>query len=314
MNKLILNIFLFSGLTAIVYSVMVFVLFQIPMGGTPFLYRTTYGLQWKGGPAHRVFENFSKNEKRDIIIIGTSHAYRGYNPKIFLEHGLKMRALATSSQSLKSSYVIAKCLVNKENCDVVIIDLYERIFSSSSLESTADLVQHLPDNKSALALAWESGDIRALNMFATRLVSKNTEPLFDSEVEMKDGFGTSHDTISFPLKKRYYDYTYETMPEQIKYLKKLVRYLQNEGIQVILTECPLPYFVSDYNHKLFLKDLEPVIKELKVPFYNYAYNSGLNEITLFYDDNHLNHAGVKIYNNRLINDLKQDGLIKKQND
>ncbi|NNC85789.1 MAG: hypothetical protein HKN75_06875, partial [Bacteroidia bacterium] len=194
MKKLILNIILFTTLTAVVYSIMVFILFKIPMGGTPFLYRTTHGLQWKGGPGLRVFENFDKTEKRDIIVIGTSHAYRGYNPEIFLEHGLKMRALATSSQSLKSSYVVAKSLLNKENCDIVIIDLYERIFSSTSLESTADLVQHLPDNRSALAMAWEAKDIRAVNMFATRLVSQNSEPLFDSEVEMKDGFGTSHDT------------------------------------------------------------------------------------------------------------------------
>ena len=309
MKKLILNILLFSGLTAIVYAMLVFVLFQIPMSGTPLLYRATHGLQWKGGPALRVFEQFDKTEKRDIIIIGTSHAYRGYNPDIFLEHGLKMRALATSSQSLKSSYVVAKSLVNKNNCDIVFIDLYERIFSSSSLESTADLVQHLPDNKSALAMAWEAKDIRAVNMFATRLASKNSPALFDSEVEMKNGFGTSHDTISFPLKKRYYDYQYQTRPEQFEYLKKLVRHLQKEGVQVVLTECPLPYFVNDYNHKQFLNDLQPVLEELNVPFYNYAYNSGLNEIGMFYDDNHLNHAGVILYNKQLIKDLQKDGIL-----
>ena len=310
MKKLITNIFLFSILTAVIYAAIVFVLFKIPMGGTPFLYRTTHGLQWKGGPAYHVFNNYDMNEKKDIIIIGTSHAYRGYNPEIFLKHGLKARSLATSSQSLKSSYVVAKSLVNKNNCDLVIIDLYERIFANSSLESTADLVQHLPDNISAAKMAWEAKDIRALNMFATRLVSYNSKPLFDSDVEMKDGFGTSNDTIAFPLKKRYYDYTYQSNPEQFIYLKKLVNYLKAEGIMVVLAECPLPYFVDSSNHQKFLKDLEPVIKELEVPFYNYTYNSGLNEITLFYDDNHLNHSGVNLYNEKLIADFKADGLIQ----
>lgn len=309
MKKLILNIFLFGILTAVAYSVMVFVLFKIPMGGTPFLYRTTHGLQWKGGPAYHVFKNFDKNEKRDIIIIGTSHAYRGYDPEVFLNHGIKARALATSSQSLKSSYVVAKSLVNKNNCDLVIIDLYERIFANSSLESTADLIQHLPDNKSAARMVWEAKDIRALNMFATRLASYNSKPLFDSEVEMKDGFGTSSDTISFPPKKRYYDYSYKSNPEQFKYLIKLVNYLKSEGIKVVLTECPLPYFVDSNNHQKFLNDLEPVLKELDVPFYNYAYQSDLNDIVYFYDDNHLNRAGVKRYNEQLIADFKADGLI-----
>ena len=103
MKALLKNILLFGLIALTSYITLFSVLYFIRIGNVPLVYRTTQGNVFKGGLTYKKFQDFDKNEKYDIIILGSSHAYRGYDPVIFESYGYKIYNLGTSAQTLLSS-------------------------------------------------------------------------------------------------------------------------------------------------------------------------------------------------------------------
>ncbi len=313
MKALLKNILLFGLIALTSYITLFSVLYFIRIGNVPLVYRTTQGNVFKGGLTYKKFQDFDKNEKYDIIILGSSHAYRGYDPVIFESYGYKIYNLGTSAQTLLSSYVIARNYINKNNCGTVIIDLYDRIFKKKGVESLSDVSQNIESDVAAAELCMRSGDLRAVNMFTLRMFCKLDEPLNSDTLYLNNGFQASNKQLTLPGHPTDADYV--SNKETLHYFAKLIRYLHSEGIRVILAEHPLPYIYSipEDKHAVFKNDINKITAGYNIPWYDFMNDSSMTEIANFADENHLNYRGVQEYNHKLIKAMQKDGALKHSN-
>lgn len=300
--------FLFTSI--MVYLAVFAILFFIRIGNTPLVYRATQGNVWKGGGTYVKTHEFKTNEMHDIVIVGSSHAYRGYDPRIFGEYGFNTYNLGTSDQKLMCSYYLIKNYINHNNCKLLILDLYDRVFSQSNIESHSDMIQNIPSDKAALQISLASKDLRAINMFTLRLFNKISKPLDSDTLGYIKGYLPTKKQLRLPAKKR--DYTYKTNDEALQYLDKILGYLKQEGVKVVMTEHALPTVSPAPDHAQFRKDVFHILDKYNVPWFDYTTDSSMTEIQYFADESHLNIKGVYKYNHRLINDLIRANILQPQ--
>jgi hypothetical protein len=303
------RLFVFTIVAVFVYAIMFGILFELRFHGIPFIYSASQGNVFEGGVTYKKFREFNKNDKYDIIILGSSHAYRGYNPVIFERYGYKIYNLGSRSQSMMGSYVIAKNYISSKNCNTVIIDVYDRIFKTTSIESISDMVQNLSSDKAATEVCARSNDPRAINLFTLRMYCKLASPLNNDTDRLYKGFQPAEGQLHLPGSPK--SPIYETNRQSIRYFKKLVEYLHSQGIHIVVAEHPLPlvYTIYPLSHQQFIKDISPVLLKYSIPFYDYTYESTMNGIQYFSDENHLAWRGVEKYNTHLIHRLIKDGIL-----
>ena len=205
------------------------------------------------------------------------------------------------------SYYLIKNSINHNNCKTVILDLYDRVFSQNNIESSADMIQNIPSDKAACEIAWATFDISVINMLTLRMLSKHTELLNIDTAGLIKGFLPTDKNITFPVKRRIYKYA--TNKKSLIYLDKILSYLKNEGVKVIVTEHALPTVSPAVDHLQFRSDILPVLNKYNVPWFDYTNDSSLTGIQYFADESHLNVKGVLKYNHRLINDLIKANLL-----
>ena len=310
MKEILKHTFLFLITLVVVYLLVFSVLFFIKPGGIPYIYRATQGNISNGGGTWIKFQKFDKKTKWDIIVLGSSHAYRGYDPEIFKEHGYKMYNLGTSNQHMLCTYEIAKNYINKDNCKMVILDMYDRVFSNDQIESHSDIIQNITDDQVAWYIAFRTHDIRSLNMITLRYFNKFLPPINTDTIGYVNGFKVNKKFLDPKTEKnKTTTWKYKSIPDQIAYLNKLLDYLQAEGIKVVAVEHPLPPLYTINNHQAFLADILPLFSKHHIQFLDYTYDEGFKNIRLFSDPTHLNHFGVRKFNERLITDFVKDNIF-----
>ena len=303
---------LFALLAAVIYLMIFAVLFYVrTYNDLPFIFRTTQGNTYRGGHTYIAFRQFNPKEKYDVIVLGSSHAYRGYDPEIFKRYNYKMFNLGTNSQINLVSYFIAKEFIRKENCKNVILDIYDPVFKRTSLESVSDYIQNSTSDKNVLGLIKEEKDIRTINMLTMRVLN-NFNGIFNPDTAGVNNGYIPYNTQLQPDAKRLIR---DNIPDEkaLIHFEKLIKYLQGEGINVIAAEHPLParFTIDKTKHELLRQTITPILRKYNIPFYDHLYDSTMTDIPYFSNTNHLSVSGVEKYNTTLLNELIRDNNLKK---
>jgi hypothetical protein len=103
-------------------------------------------------------------------------------------------------------------------------------------------------------------------------------------------------------------------PVHFDALDSLITLVERRGSKVILVAHPMtnaPEFVNV--HQKFLKKLHPIVEKHNVPFIDHTLEKYLNDREHFYNQTHLNQAGIDIFNEKLFEEFaKRDLLPKKE--
>ena len=80
----------------------------------------------------------------DILFLGSSHAYRGFDPRIFKQHGYSTFNLGSSSQPPYNSYFLLKQYVDILKPKTVLMEVYwgTLALNKESIEATVDIVSN----------------------------------------------------------------------------------------------------------------------------------------------------------------------------
>ena len=298
----------FFFITLIVYLFFLSGLYYTRIGGSPWLFYATDGLHWKGGATYQSYHEFNPKNKYDIIILGSSHAYRGYDPRAFYKEGYIAYNLGSNAQTLMNSYFIAKNYITPENCKMVILDIFEGPFMSEGLESSSDLIENISSEQAAWSMALNLRDIRALNMIVLRYVSKPSSLQYLDSTYIGLGYCETPDSV-----KRLSGYkksVFKAEKKQLDYFDKLICYFKDKRISVLVVTHPIPKEGEMARHDKFVKVIDPYLKKYNITHLNFALNHQLHSLHHFYDHNHLNKAGVDIFNKMLIGKMREINFIK----
>ena len=256
-------------------------------------------IQRNGGQEMRMMRDLTSGQTRyDAIVLGSSHAYRGYDPRIFEQAGVSMFNAGTSAQNAKGSLVLYNEYL-RDRADVFILDVYDPVFELEGTESNMRLIQNVPTNEAALALVQQEFKIYTLNALAVRLASMNVKDEAPNSDYIKNGFCEKKGILYAvePLN----DSVFDANEEMFLAFEKMVKQMQADGKRIVLCSHPLPQSPGLRNyHDKFLQTFSPLIERLGVPYIDltfYTEGFGVNE---FADLSHLNQQGVVLYNRILL--------------
>ncbi len=267
-------------------------------------------MQRNGGQEMQMMRDLTSNQtKYDAIVLGSSHAYRGYDPRIFEQSGMNLFNAGTSSQNAKGSLVLYNEYL-RNRTDVFILDIYDPVFELEGTESNMRLIQNVPTNEAAVALVQQEFKMYTVNAMAVRLASLNVKDEAPNNDYVKNGFCEKKGILYAvePLN----DSVFDANEEMFVAFETLIKQMQADGKRIVLCSHPLPASAGLHNyHDKFLARFTPLIQRLGVPYIDLTYYSegfGVNE---FADLSHLNQQGVELYNRLLLrNSNFNEAVIK----
>lgn len=311
MKKLITQGTFFLCTCALLYLAAFFILTHIKARGHALIHRTGDYYQWKGGVAWQKFAEWPVDRKWDALVVGSSHAYRGYDPRVFDEHGLAMFNLGSTAQTPLSSRVIVDEYVDATTTRLLIFDLYENAFNQAGNESVSDLTQNIGSDRAALELAWDFHDPRGLNLMTLRMLTKNEPPKYTDKNYVTRGFAVEPDSARG--KRIRYDVgkPYRLDHRQLERFISLLDLCKKRGVPVVLTTHFYPHQSDRAKHAAFKTAINMAIAGRGLRWYDLAYAHGLSDEDHFVDHNHMNAAGARIFNERLLDSLQVGGYLPR---
>lgn len=263
-----------------------------------------------GFPGH-MFSRLSEVKKTndiDILFLGSSQAYRGFDTRIYSKSGLKTFNLGSSSQTPIQTMLLLKRYLENLNPKLVIYEVYPQTFMIDGVESSLDIIANARNDLYSFEMALRINNVKTYNTLLygaindlLKLNQSFTEPYIkDNDIYISGGF-VEKETGYFeptPFKKK----EIIIRPTQLETFSQILSILKDKEIDVILVYAPIPQSnYKSYSNNAYFDSLMKSYSE----YYNFNEIINLNDSLHFYDSNHLNQYGVEIFNSKLIEILNE---------
>ncbi|MDP9956833.1 hypothetical protein J2X97_002492 [Epilithonimonas hungarica] len=244
-----------------------------------------------------------KESNFDIIVLGSSHAYRGYDSGFFQNYGYKMYNLGSSAQTLRLTEFIYNNYVGILKPKKIIIDIYPVLFGNEGGESELNLLPMFYNKNAFVKDAISNFDIRVINSLIYFQIFGNTKKI-KSTLSKDDQYVKGGYISTNKVNKKFTRYKNEALTineKNIKALKSIISDAKSKGIEVYLFQAPLP----EARYKSFTnnKEIDSLMNSLG-KYYNYNEEKFLTN-DCFSDDSHINQKGVNIYNKWVLEKINE---------
>ncbi|EYE88719.1 hypothetical protein Q428_06420 [Fervidicella metallireducens AeB] len=285
-------------------------------------------------------------ESIDLVFLGSSHAYRSFDPFVFdKEIGLKSFNMGSPLQKPVESYYVLKETLEYQKPSVVIFEVYWAIFNDEKYFSTKiwnfdsmkpspakfgyllnvfDTDQYLSALFKSIRYHENTGEY--IKILTGKGSKKFTEINYNIKPKNYKGKGfvienkvAEKEDIVKEFKGRVKETTAEFRwdKKQIRYLDKIIKLCKEKNIELILVTAPVApsYFDAMQKYKYNYEDIHNKVKEIalenKLEYIDY--NLKNSEAALFSDkdfsdNNHLNYEGAQKISLHLAKKLKIDYL------
>lgn len=292
------NLFKFIPLAAISY-VLILIVWR---NSVPAVFRSN--LNYKGSPGH-MFTRLQEVKNRrnvDVLILGSSHAFRGFDPRIFPGNGISSFNIGSSAQTPLQTSLLLERYLNQLNPKVIIYEVFPLIFNLDGVESAIDIIANDKNDLNSLEMAIALNNVKVYN---TWIVSSLNE-ILNLERDFKESLIKGADTYIADgfVETKMRHFKPRTFPStnlvldanQISKFSEIMTLLKSKGITVILVFAPIsPSLYKSYqNVELF----DSTMMKFST-YYNFNKMLSLDDSTYFYDSHHLNQKGVEIFNKKL---------------
>ncbi|MFZ5939303.1 MAG: hypothetical protein ACOYXB_01905 [Bacteroidota bacterium] len=251
----------------------------------------------------------------DILFIGSSHTYRGFDTRIFLEAGYKSFNLGSSAQTPIETLVLLKRYLKKLNPKLVILETFPDVFESDGVESSLDLIANDKNDLNSLSMALKVNSRMTYNALIfgwfrniTGLNETMEEPLIRGNDTYVSGGFVSRKPETFVTHEHYPPKSFHFSRKQIRSFEKIIRILQKEERKYIIVQLPI---TSDLYHSYSNAASFDSLVSSYGTYINYNGIVDLSDSLDFFDNNHLNQNGVSIFDREVLREIETMGLIRK---
>lgn len=274
-------------------------------------------------PKLRWQEYYATSEPLDVVILGSSHAYRSYEPKtmeLAFGDGIQVFNMGSSAQSPITGYYVLQEILQTQQPRLVIMDIYFMVFTSDELLNNGLINwNYMKQGPAKSDFFWEGFSRQeqiSSTLFPTFVYRKYFEPkvkkLFgwtylppERGHYSKKGFVGYADTLAMDrlqnnnqfdrFKTSTTDFTQKTQA----YLLRIADLCREQGIPLVFSVAPIPEVSVQKigNYPELSRYFEHLADSLRLPYvdFNRQRLPGLLDDVHYYDDDHLNLAGATYF-------------------
>ncbi len=300
---------LFSICSIVIYGVFLYV------SGTFLTKRFKPNLIYRVGHNHLRLNEVKKTSDVDLLFLGSSHAYRGFDTRIFKEAGFTSFNLGSSSQTPSQTLVLIQRYLKRLNPKLVVLEVFPGVFTSDGLESTLDLIVNDKNDFNSFMMVLAINNMKAYNtfMFSLSKDALESDPVFKLNTYQEGGY-VSQETLTYNFESKPKPSAIVLKQQHLESFKTILEILKKENIAYVLVQAPITsqMYISYTNIDDFNKEISSY-----GTYYNFNSSSklNLNDTLDFYDNHHLNQNGVTAFNAAFLKVLKENynTLLEKPN-
>ncbi len=241
----------------------------------------------------------------DVLFIGSSHCYRGFDSRIFLENGYKIFNLGTTAQAPLNSYFLLKKYIKKLRPKLVVMDIYWEVFEDDGSESFLNLSINSNLNLDFIEMGIRTKNIQTYNTFLFSFIFSKVYSIdslkiknYLNDIYISGGFVESKKTGFRYLEDDFQIKNINIKELQIRYLERIINLVDQNKSRLILVSTPVfeDYLLKVKNYDSFSNHINTIAKVNEVNYFDFNKNSRLGKKDLFFDKDHLNQIGVNVFN------------------
>jgi hypothetical protein len=312
MKKFVRYLLLFVPFFVVVYCFLVCLIGEV----APYHFRNVLNYRLgSNGYLHSKIRQVTSYKNADILFIGTSHAYRGFDVRIFEAHGYHTFNLGSSIQTPMQTHLLFQRYLDQIQPKLVVYDVNPEIFGSDGVESALDLISNDRIDFGSLKMAVKVNNVKAYNTliyaYYKQITNANTgfqEPTVRGEDTYVSGGFVQKKLKTLSGEKKYAKVSYTIKDKQMELFDQNLALLRERNIPFVLVHMPLTKRL--YQSKQNYKDFTQLMLEKSAGRY-YDFNTliSLNDTLHFYDDNHLNQDGVAIFDAFFISKMQSEKIL-----
>jgi hypothetical protein len=303
MKRFLLNLLQFAILAMLTYVVLIFLWGDF--APTKLKKNLNYKIGF-GGHLHTRLQDAANHGPVDVLFLGSSHAYRGFDVRIFERAGIKCFNLGSSGQSPIQSTLLLDRYLERLQPRIVVFEVFPRTFCSDGVESSLDIIANARNDWDSVAMAMRQGNMKVFNTLIYGLlmdaVGRN-ESFREPTKRGRDRYisGGFVERMPNPLgveiETDFAPATWEVNEIQFQEFNKMVTRLKAMGITLILIQAPITtaYYDSYSNNDDFDRRMEKYGN-----YYNFNKSMNLDDKLHFYDSHHLSQVGVQLFNAKVV--------------
>ena len=123
-------------------------------------------------------EDIDNHNNVDILFLGSSHVYRGFDNRIFLKNGFNTFTLGYSGQTPRLAEIFVSRYIGKLNPKLVILEANPKAFGSDGIESMYDLIINSKIDSSIIKSVFSYCNWGLINTLFFHLYKKNIKKDF----------------------------------------------------------------------------------------------------------------------------------------
>ena len=242
MRQFIKSFFLFFIFTFIVYVLLICIWGSF----APSLLRKNlnYELGAYGHMFSRIKE-IKETENVDILFLGSSHTYRGFDTRVFELNGFTSFNLGSSAQSPLQTEVLLKRHLAKLSPKLIVYEVYPGTFSSDGVESSLDIIANDINDFESFKMAMKQNNVKVWNAYIYSLYRE----IFNKNSDFEEAAVKGEDTYikgGYVEKKlKYFKYKnheknkWEFEPSQFDAFERTLAIIMDKKIKTIFVQAPI---------------------------------------------------------------------------
>ncbi|MEL6625646.1 MAG: hypothetical protein AAFQ83_12830 [Bacteroidota bacterium] len=307
MKKFLLHILQFGLLLTILYPLLLLLWGAI---FPQFLKPNLLFVQGGTGHMHTRMEDVKYTDEVDILFLGSSHAYRGFDTRIFEAAGYRVFNLGSSSQSPFQTQVLLNRYLDRLNPKYIIYEVYPGAMELDGVESAVDVISNDTLDTYAWDMLWNVPHIKVANTFlyvwlldlwgGRKAYQEAPHKIEEKDTYISGGY----------VQKAFVPYPHPHLPKrdwdihtgQLHTFEAILSDLNARGIPLTLVYAPITStaYRSHPNQEVY----DEIFRQLG-DYQNFNGKLPLVDSLHFYDAHHLNQEGVEIFNHALLDSLEK---------
>jgi len=219
----------------------------------PFMAKNVRNCMGCYGHTFTRMKDAAKTKDIDVLIVGSSHAYRGIDPRIFEKEGITAFNLGSSSQTPINTKALLHQYLDKIEPKMVLYEAYAGTLTIDGVESSLDLLSNNKIDINAINMADEIHNLLAYNtlLFSsfrqTFGLNKNFK---EAPKQAGDHYISPTGFVETEYRKNIFnkeDKTHWDLREnQKEELTNNINYIKSKGIEVYMQLITMPRLITFY--------------------------------------------------------------------